>query len=41
MGYVNKGKAGTELLAAIEAVLQGKHFVSNHMWESDQTRGRI
>ena len=28
MGYVVKAYAGTELLAAIERVLQGKHFVS-------------
>lgn len=28
MGYVVKGRAGSELLAAVEAVLQGKQFVS-------------
>lgn len=28
-GYVVKAKAGSDLLAAIDAVLLGKHFVSN------------
>ena len=28
-GYVVKAQAGTELLAAVEAVLQGKQFVSS------------
>jgi DNA-binding NarL/FixJ family response regulator len=28
-GYVEKAKAGTDLLTAVEAVLQGQHFVSS------------
>jgi DNA-binding NarL/FixJ family response regulator len=28
-GYVVKARAGSDLLAAVEAVLQGKHFVSS------------
>jgi DNA-binding NarL/FixJ family response regulator len=30
-GYVSKARAGTELLAAVEAVLQGKLFVSSSL----------
>jgi DNA-binding NarL/FixJ family response regulator len=30
-GYVAKARAGTELLAAVEAVLQGKLFVSSSL----------
>jgi DNA-binding NarL/FixJ family response regulator len=29
LGYVVKARAGSDLLAAVEAVLLGKHFVSN------------
>lgn len=29
LGYVSKARVGTDLLAAVEAVLEGRHFVSD------------
>ena len=37
LGYVAKGKAATELLKAIELVLQGKQFVSPSLSGGDPT----
>jgi DNA-binding NarL/FixJ family response regulator len=37
-GYVDKIHAGTELLAAVEAVLQGKQFVSSGLEDRDALR---
>jgi DNA-binding NarL/FixJ family response regulator len=37
MGYVVKAHAGSELLAAVEAVLQGRQFVSNELPGRDFT----
>jgi CheY-like chemotaxis protein len=41
LGYMSKGKVGTELLVAIGAVLQGKHFVSTPLSDGDQMDGQI
>ena len=37
LGYVHKSHARTELLPAIEAVLNGKRFVSNSLDSSETT----
>jgi DNA-binding NarL/FixJ family response regulator len=37
MGYVVKAHAGSELLAAVEVVLQGRQFVSNELSGRDLT----
>jgi DNA-binding NarL/FixJ family response regulator len=37
-GYVDKARAGIELLAAVEAVLQGKQFVSSGLEDRDSLR---
>ena len=39
-GYILKSQAGNELLAAIEAVLQGNQYVSKGLPGSDCTDGR-
>lgn len=39
LGYVAKSKAATELLKAIEVVLQGKRFISSGLAGSDVTDG--
>jgi two-component system nitrate/nitrite response regulator NarL len=36
-GYVVKTKAGSDLLAAVDAVLEGKRFVSGGLWDQDLT----
>ena len=37
LGYVVKMRAGSELLAGLEAVLQGRHFVSGGLLLHDST----
>jgi hypothetical protein len=32
-----KTKAGSDLLAAVDAVLEGKRFVSGGLWDQDLT----